>query len=135
MIKTFEQYINEGIVDVLCEGEESWWNREMYNIIISYDGEIKTTYLNVFGGSSKYVDELAKYISILTLADTKEIKRKNTDKRFIKGYTLKNPKRNKEWETCSIVLIKGGETEESLRKCIKDLQKQVEELEDKEKKE
>lgn len=135
MIKTFEQYINEDInVDILCEGEECWWNKEMYNIIISYDGEVKTTYLNVFYSSITHIDKIAKYISILTLADTEEIKKKNTDKRFIKGYRFKNPKRNKEWDTCSIVFIRGGETTDSLKKYINDLQTQVKELEDKEKK-
>ena len=136
MIKTFEQYINEDInIDILCEGEEYWWNKGMYNVIISYDGEIKNTYLDVASHMlSRYVDEFVKYISILTLADTEELKKKNTDKRFIKGYTFKNPKRNKEWETCSIVLIRGGETRETLKEYISDLQKQVKELEDKEKK-
>jgi hypothetical protein len=135
MIKTFEQYINEDInVDILCEGEEYWWNKEMYNIIISYDGEIKTTYLNVGTYGLTYIDKIAKCISILTLADTEDIKRKNTDKRFIKGYRFKNPKRNKEWDTCSIVFIRGGETRKSLEKYISDLQTQVKELEDKEKK-
>lgn len=132
MIKTFEQYINE---DILCEGEEYWWNKEMYNIIISYDGEIKNIYLNIGRICLTYIDDFAKCISILTLADKEDLKRKNTDKRFIKGYTFKNPKRNKEWDTCSIVLIKGGETRESLKEYISDLQKQVKELEDKEKKE
>lgn len=136
MIKTFEQFINEDInVDILCEGEEYWWNKEIGTIIISYDGEIKNTYMNVSTyGLSVYVDKIVKYISILTLADIEEIKRKNTDKRFIKGYKFKNPKRNKEWDTCSIVLIKGGETRETLKEYISDLQKQVKELEDKEKK-
>jgi hypothetical protein len=130
MIKTFEEFINEDInVDILCEGEEYWWNKEMYNIIISYDGEIKNTYLNVGPYSlSQYVDEFVKYISILTLADTEELKRKNTDKRFIKGYTLKNPKRNKEWETCSIFLFKGGEPADTFKEYINTLQKQVKEL-------
>lgn len=135
MIKTFEQYINEDInVDILCEGEEYWWNKEMYNIIISYDGEVKTTYLNIGTMGLTYIDKFVKYISILTLADTEDIKRKNTDKRFIKGYKFKNPKRNKEWDTCSIILIRGGETRQSLGEYINDLQKQVKELEDKEKK-
>ena len=135
MIKTFEQYINEDInVDILCEGEEYWWNKEMYNIIISYDGEVKTTYLNIGSMGLTYIDKFVKYISILTLADTEEIKKKNTDKRFIKGYRFKNPKRNKEWDTCSIILIRGGETRQSLVEYINDLQKQVKELEDKEKK-
>ena len=135
MIKTFEQYINEDInVDILCEGEEYWWNKEMYNIIISYDGEVKTTYLNIGSMGLTYIDKFVKYISILTLADTEEIKKKNTDKRFIKGYRFKNPKRNKEWDTFSIILIRGGETRQSLVEYINDLQKQVKELEDKEKK-
>ena len=128
MIKTFEQYINKDInIDILCEGEECWWNRDMCTAIISYDGEIKNTYLNVTHYSlSEYVDEFVKYMSILTLADIEELK--NTDKRFIKGYTLKNPKRNKEWETCSIFLLKGGEPADAFKEHINTLQKQVKEL-------
>lgn len=130
MIKTFEQYINKDInIDILCEGEEYWWNKDMCTAIISYDGVIKNTYMNVTQYSlSDYIDEFVKYMSILTLADIEELKKKNTDKRFIKGYTLKNPKRNNEWETCSIFLFKGGETSEAFKEYVNALQKQVKEL-------
>lgn len=130
MIKTFEQYINKDInIDILCEGEEYWWNKDMCTAIISYDGVIKNTYMNVAQYSlSDYIDEFVKYMSILTLADIEELKKKNTDKRFIKGYTLKNPKRNNEWETCSIFLFKGGETSEAFKEYVNALQKQVKEL-------
>jgi hypothetical protein len=129
MIKTFEQYINKDInIDILCEGEECWWNKGMCSVIISYDGEIKNTYIDISEFSlSKYVDEFVKYISILTLADIEKLK-KNANKRFVKGYTLKNPKRNKEWETCSIFLFKGGDSPQPFEEHINNLKKQVKEL-------
>jgi hypothetical protein len=128
MIKTFEQYINKDInIDILCEGEECWWNKDMCSIIISYDGEIKNTYMDISVYSfSRYVDEFAKYISFLTLADVEELK--STNKRFIKGYTFKNPKKNKEWETCSIFLFKGSDTQQSFEEYINTLHKQSKEL-------
>ena len=132
MIKTFEQYIDENTnVDILCEGGECWWNKDMCSIIISYDGEVKNTYMDISQySSSQYVDEFVKYISILTLADVEDLKKKNTNtnKRFVKGYTLKNPKRNKEWDTCSIFLFKGGDTPEALEEYINNLKKQANEL-------
>jgi hypothetical protein len=132
MIKTFEQYINKDInIDILCEGEECWWNKGMCSVIISYDGEIKNTYMDISEYSlSRYVDEFVKYISILTLADIEKLEKKNTNtnKRFIKGYTLKNPKRNEEWETCSIFLFKGGDAPQEFEGYINDLKKQVKEL-------
>lgn len=130
MIKTFEQYINKDInIDILCEGEECWWNNRMCSVIISYDGEIKNTYMDISEFSlSRYVDEFVKYISIFTLADIEDLKKKNTNKRFVKGYTLKNPKRNKEWETCSIFLFKGGDSPQPLEEYINNLKKQVKEL-------
>lgn len=130
MIKTFEQYINKDInIDILCEGEECWWNKGMCSVIISYDGEIKNTYMDISEFSlSRYVDEFVKYISILTLADIEELKKNNTNKRFVKGYTLKNPKRNKEWETCSIFLFKGGDSPQPFEEYINNLKKQVKEL-------
>lgn len=128
MIETFEQYINKDInIDILCEGEECWWNKEMSSLIISYDGEIKNTYMDIGHFSfSQYIDEFVKYMSFLTLADVEELK--NTNKRFIKGYTLKNPKRNKEWETCSIFLFRGGDTPQPFVEYINDLKKQSNEL-------
>lgn len=132
MIKTFEQYINGDISgDILYEAEECWWNNRMYSVIISYDGEIKNTYMDIGQySSSQYVDEFVKYISILTLADVEDLKKKNTNtnKRLIKGYTLKNPKRNKEWDTCSIFLFKGGDAPEALVEYINNLKKQANEL-------
>lgn len=128
MIKTFEQYINKNTnVDILCEGGECWWNKDMCSVIISYDGEVKNTYMDISQySSSQYVDEFVKYMSFLTLADVEELK--STNKKFVKGYTLKNPKRNKEWETCSIVLFKGGDILEAFEEYINDLKNQAKEL-------
>jgi hypothetical protein len=127
MIETFEQYINKDI-DILCEAaEECWWNSRMCRVLISYDGEIKNTYMDISEFSFlRYIDEFVKYMSFLTLADVEELK--STNKKFVKGYTLKNPKRNKEWETCSIVLFKGGDILEAFEEYINDLKIQAKEL-------
>ena len=128
MIETFEQYINKDInIDILCEAEECWWNNRMCNVIISYDGEIKNTYMDIVEFNfSRYVDEFVKYMSFLTLADIEELK--STNKKFIKGYTLKNPKRNNEWKTCSIFLFKGGDTPQPFEEHINDLKNQAKKL-------
>lgn len=130
MIKTFEQFN----IDILCEGEEGWWNNEIYTIIISYDNMIKTIYNTVSPISlTPYINEFVEYISALSNADVEDLKGKDSNKRLIKGYSFKNPKIDMGWKTCCIVLMRGGEPLVDFKEYIKTLKKQVNDLKSAEK--
>ena len=133
MIKTFEQFN----IDILCEGEEGWWNNEVYTIIISYDNKIKTIYNTISVNSitpNININEFVEYISALSNADVEDLKGKDSNKRLIKGYSFKNPKIDMGWKTCSIVLMRGGEPFADFKEYINTLKKQVNDLKATEKK-
>ena len=124
MIKTFEQFDK----DILCEGEEGWWNNDVYTIIISYDNEIKNIYNTISTYPLTNVNEFVEYISNLSHADVEDLKKKDSNKRLIKGYTFKNPKIDMGWKTCCIVVMRGGESLSDFKEYIKTLKKQVNDL-------
>lgn len=124
MIKTFEQFD----IDILCEGGEGWWNNDVYTIIISYDNEIKNIYNTISAYPLTNVNEFVEYISDLSHADVEDLKKKDSNKRLIKGYTFKNPKIDMGWKTCCIVVMRGGEPLSDFKEYIKTLKKQVNDL-------